>query len=296
MNNDQIPHRSSSEPTLSLLNLSILGRLWSTTGDLEIKPSRKCVRFSNSVQLILIPTRDEFCKAGLDSLLWWINEDYSTFKFAAVSELRNLMMLDSRIDCKMAQLVLYQPMVSCEHMKIRSMLQNLSHHSALRDLFSMSTAENIQLLQNDDVIDIGIVKIESDDVEDLENTVLDNTYSVSNLNELHGESSQVKSTDIVENVSSVVNSVASNICLNIYSKNLNTEIPLFLKKVLSHIDLSKMNSEHKKYIRKCNSIDSIDQYVDRFKEQGRFKVSNKETSVVDDIRIPLHPLAYICSQ
>lgn len=96
---------------MSLLGISTLGRLWSTTGDLEsnYKPIKKSVKFGNAVHLVLIPTREEYCGAGLAEHMWWDSDDYVSFKDAAVSEIRSLMLVDDRIDCKTAQVILYQP-------------------------------------------------------------------------------------------------------------------------------------------------------------------------------------------
>lgn len=224
------------------------------------------------MHFVLIPTRDEYCKAGLDSLLWWIREDYTFFKHTAVSELRNLMLLDSRIDSKIAQLILYQPVVSVEHVRIKSMLKNLSHHSALRDLF----IENIQQIPHDN------------------NTVpkpcllyLSQEFSTCSDDQLdiNMESSESKETS-----PSCIQSV-SKINSSLFSNNVTMEIPLFIKRVLSDIDLSQISKNKCKSIRKCNSIDSLEQYVDRFKDQERIK-----SPKLKDKEIPVHPLAYICSQ
>ena len=69
----KVPNRTSSEPTVSLNSISTLGRLWSTTGDLEndykkTEP-KKCVKFGNAVHIVLIPTRQEFTGAGIYILL-----------------------------------------------------------------------------------------------------------------------------------------------------------------------------------------------------------------------------------
>lgn len=105
------PTRSSSEPKVSLLDISNLGRMWSTNGNLDpkSKPPRRGVKFGNSTHILLIPSRDEYRQAGLGDKMWWNSADYDLFKSEAVSELRNLMMIDDRIDAKMAQNILYQP-------------------------------------------------------------------------------------------------------------------------------------------------------------------------------------------
>jgi hypothetical protein len=59
--------------------------------------------------VLLIPTREEYDNAGLGCLMWWNSDDYSKFKDSAVTEIKNLMLVDERIDCKTAQILLYQP-------------------------------------------------------------------------------------------------------------------------------------------------------------------------------------------
>ena len=41
--------------------------------------------------------------------MWWDSDDYSSFKDSAVAEIKNIMLVDDRIDCKTAQILLYQP-------------------------------------------------------------------------------------------------------------------------------------------------------------------------------------------
>lgn len=105
------PNRSMSEPTL--VQMFYVGKMFSTTGDLisDTNPAKKKgpVNFSNSVKVVLIPQRTEYAAAGIDELIWWGEKDYSRFKSAALSELRELMSLDKRIDSLTARRILYQP-------------------------------------------------------------------------------------------------------------------------------------------------------------------------------------------
>jgi len=105
------PTKSQSEPELSQSPYFYLGKMWSTTGDLTnpTGTKRREVKFSTAVKVVLIPQREEYCCAGLDSLIWYTDVDYTDFKTAAIAELRTLMALDKRIDSKTAQKILYQP-------------------------------------------------------------------------------------------------------------------------------------------------------------------------------------------
>jgi len=105
------PTKTQSEPEMSQSQFFYLGKMWSTTGDLTktVPKKKREVKFSNSVKVILIPKREEYSVAGIDALIWWTDADYNIFKSAAISELRDLMSLDTRIDSKTAQKILYQP-------------------------------------------------------------------------------------------------------------------------------------------------------------------------------------------
>jgi len=112
INGGIMPTRTQSEPTF-YSQLFYSGKYWSTTGDLQapqVAPKKKkSVKFSTSVKVILIPKREEYVDAGIDSLIWWGDSDYVGFKESAVSEMRQLMALDSRIDSVAARRILYQP-------------------------------------------------------------------------------------------------------------------------------------------------------------------------------------------
>ena len=98
------PTRSASEPTLhGLLSISQFGRLWATSGDLlgdehtaTKTPVRRKVEFQPLVRVVLIPSRTEYSSAGLLSILWWEDSDYSSFKSTAVRELKALMISSCR--------------------------------------------------------------------------------------------------------------------------------------------------------------------------------------------------------
>jgi len=108
------PYRSLSDGSIKLSDMKKEGRMWSTTGDLTDPPSiaavsrRKNVNFGSSVRVILIPTREEYKMAGVDNLLWWVDDDYKSFKTAAMNELRETMKQFSLKDSKEAIKILYQ--------------------------------------------------------------------------------------------------------------------------------------------------------------------------------------------
>ena len=107
-----------SAPTVSgLLNISQLGRLWATTGNLtsgenfvqkKIVEKRR-IRFQPAVRVVLIPSRTEYTEADLNVELWWDDSDYSAFKTSAVCELKSLMRLRNLTNSKDAIRILYQP-------------------------------------------------------------------------------------------------------------------------------------------------------------------------------------------
>lgn len=109
--------RSVSEPTLhGLLSIAQLGRLWATSGDLLLDEqnsvktvAKRRVAFQPLVRVVLIPSRNEYIAAGLLSILWWEDSDYSSFKTAAVRELKALMIARGIYNSKEAIKVLYQP-------------------------------------------------------------------------------------------------------------------------------------------------------------------------------------------
>ena len=112
------PSRSLSEPTLSgLLSIAQLGRLWATSGNLLISddvksvpaPEVRRVAFQPLVRVVLIPSRKEYAAADLLVTLWWEEQDYASFKSAAVLELKKLMVARNIRSSKEAIKILYQP-------------------------------------------------------------------------------------------------------------------------------------------------------------------------------------------
>lgn len=71
----------------------------------------RCVKFGNAINVVLIPTREEYRQASLDKGIWWRKSELKTFKEDAVEELK-IVMLGSKLDLPHARAVLYQPMSS----------------------------------------------------------------------------------------------------------------------------------------------------------------------------------------
>ena len=106
----------------SLLNISELGRLWATSGNLVSicriqEPTRsgsekvKKVTFQSLIRVILIPSKDEYVRADLFDALWWRELDYASFKLSAFGELKSLMLSRNIKSSKEAINLLYQPSV-----------------------------------------------------------------------------------------------------------------------------------------------------------------------------------------
>jgi hypothetical protein len=165
MGNDYIV-RSFSEPSVSrLLDISRLGRLWSTTGNLSentknlAKVSKKRgVRFQSQVKVILIPCRTEYVDANLVIALWWSDSDYISFKSSAVKELKALMLKKS-IKSKEAIHMLYQTGIDCEEI-----LKESSKTLSEEDMFLSSTTEcNIGIIDESlDPQPLGLLDAETD--------------------------------------------------------------------------------------------------------------------------------------
>ena len=68
----------------------------------------KSVSFSNTVNVILIPSRQEYFDAELDSRIWWSGDNLQHTKLLAVTELRAVMAIQN-IPYKQAIENLYQP-------------------------------------------------------------------------------------------------------------------------------------------------------------------------------------------
>lgn len=148
-----VPQRSASEPSISLLNIYHLGRLWATTGDLSNnlsnnKKIKKKVKFINSVRVILIPTRHEYLNANITDIIWWNDLDYKGFKSSAVREVESLMNI-SKVSNKTAMRLLYQNqpegVLNFSNMFSEEKEYLLCTQKALGEVDLMSLKENLHL-------------------------------------------------------------------------------------------------------------------------------------------------------
>lgn len=69
---------------------------------------KKHISFNPAMQVILIPSRNEYKQANLISILWWGGTDFFSFQQSAYSELRLLSSFDN-ISMKDAKTKMYQP-------------------------------------------------------------------------------------------------------------------------------------------------------------------------------------------
>ena len=77
-------------------------------------PEVRRVAFQPLVRVVLIPSRKEYAAADLLVTLWWEEPDYTSFKSAAVLELKKLMVARNIRSSKEAIKILYQPDYECE--------------------------------------------------------------------------------------------------------------------------------------------------------------------------------------
>jgi hypothetical protein len=56
--------------------------------------TKKTVRFSKTVKVILIPTRMEYKESGLGNLLWWRCSDIEEFKDSARKEIDEIFRIE----------------------------------------------------------------------------------------------------------------------------------------------------------------------------------------------------------
>ena len=68
----------------------------------------KKVTFSNQINAILVPTKNEFIKAGLYNYIWWNSSDYKCFERDAVHDIRDYVYIKN-VDILTAINELYQP-------------------------------------------------------------------------------------------------------------------------------------------------------------------------------------------
>ena len=49
--------------------------------------TNKCLRFNTIVKVVLIPTKEEYFKAGLSNYIWWNNNDLMNFYISNVIDI-----------------------------------------------------------------------------------------------------------------------------------------------------------------------------------------------------------------
>lgn len=90
---------------------------WGSTGNLDAEDcknrtedvkKKKCIKWKSGVRVVLIPSRTEYVDAKLNELLWWRDEDYSSFKDSAADELK-VITKRFNLTFKSAMKMLYQP-------------------------------------------------------------------------------------------------------------------------------------------------------------------------------------------
>ena len=74
-----------------------------------INKNKKCVSFSNTKYMHIIPTRKEIIDSNLSNDLWWSNNDYMQFRFEALNELMEIKHKHPNINRQQSMKLLYQP-------------------------------------------------------------------------------------------------------------------------------------------------------------------------------------------
>eukprot|EP01038_Epipyxis_sp_PR26KG_P005440 gene5440-7533_t len=116
-------HWNSSRPLseLSLDYRAPFTKTWATTGSIiennkttirlprsSSKFNKNRIKFSSILRVVLIPTLEEYKATGLDSYLWWNNDDFILFKTEAMSDLARCLAKFDQLDIKDAKWKLYQ--------------------------------------------------------------------------------------------------------------------------------------------------------------------------------------------
>lgn len=145
--------RTQSLPSVgnALLNVTGLGHVWATTGNLDTALERsksapsscigirsRRITFLSTVRVVLIPPRNEYRDNDMTKELWWEESDYSAFKNSAIRELKALMTL-KHLNSKAAQQVLYQPGF---HLELDLELDTNSHSGKLPTNDSTSSSSS----------------------------------------------------------------------------------------------------------------------------------------------------------
>lgn len=117
MNESGLPCRAYSDPGIDSEPSPIANmRAFNTTGQLtsentKEKWEKRKVRFSSSVRVVLIAGKDEYIASRFSKLLWYEEEDYTSFKKSALQEFNELLQ-SGTYSRREALKELYQPKVS----------------------------------------------------------------------------------------------------------------------------------------------------------------------------------------
>lgn len=125
----------------------------STAASTTDSPSeRKKVRFSSVIRVCLVPCRSDFISDFHD--LFWMREDYQSFKEDAVRELR-AHWLTNRTTVKEAIIDLYQPNAA-DHAASKTFLTHVDSMAQLKlAAFQINSAEDLTTLQTTPFVELG---------------------------------------------------------------------------------------------------------------------------------------------
>ena len=112
---------------------------------------QKHITFNPAMQVILIPSRNEYKQAKLISVLWWGGADFFSFQQSAYSELRLLSSFDN-ISMKDAKTKMYQPNSQEMYDDNSAILERMgsSNNSEYDDYFAVDTEQNDD--ENDEIV------------------------------------------------------------------------------------------------------------------------------------------------
>lgn len=115
-------------------------------------PNGKKVRFSSVIRVCLVPCRSDFLSDFHD--LFWMREDYQSFKEDAVRELR-AHWLANRTTVKEAIIDLYQPNAA-DHAASKTFLTHVDSMAQLRlAAFQINSSEDLTTLQTSPFVELG---------------------------------------------------------------------------------------------------------------------------------------------
>ena len=86
---EEIPKKAHSDISPFYKVFDSVFRGWSSTSDLNYQKNKdnpKKVRFSNCVKVILIASRQEYINSGIKKNLWYLDEDFTSFKLDTIHE------------------------------------------------------------------------------------------------------------------------------------------------------------------------------------------------------------------